>query len=414
MKKKILIIDENITYLDKLKNKLELHLHVECSTIDNYSDIQNIKDINSYFIYFIRLNTANYSLIEDLSNRDKNIIILTQNSDDKTINKIHSFFVTDYIITNIASRGDVALRIATRLINNTKVTIMIVDDSPLILSHLALLLKNQNINYIECLNGKEAWEYIKNPITANIDLIITDYEMPIMNGYELTQLIRRKHPMEELPILILSGTEDKSMIARFLKVGANDYLTKPFISEELIARVSNSLTLLEMFKEIQNMAMTDNLTGIHNRNYFDQASAQVSMNALKYNQEFSLCMIDIDNFKRVNDTYGHDTGDKVLKYISKIIKKTLRESDLFARYGGEEFVLLLQNCENTQALNIMQKITTVVAESTFTSDKGIQFNLSISSGLTSEVQSIEDMLKVADSYLYIAKQNGKNRVVTKS
>ena len=412
MTKKILIIDENKSYLNKVKNRLEINLDIECNAIDNYDDIQSTQELFSYTIYLIRVNEKTDSLIKKLSEDNKTVILLTENSDDKINSQIRAYGITDYILTSSTSRGDIALKIIKRVLNNSKITIMIVDDSKVILSNLSILLQTQNINYVQCLDGKEAWEYIQNPISQKIDLVITDYEMPIMNGYELTQHIRTLYPMEELPVLILSGTEDKSMIARFLKIGANDYISKPFINEELIARVSNTLTLLEMFKNIKKMAMTDNLTGIHNRNYFYQAASQQLLNAKRYKHPLALAMIDIDNFKSINDIYGHNSGDKALKHITKIIKNLLRETDIFARFGGEEFVLMLQGSSGDDAYALLEKIVKSVEKSPFILDDSSELIITISSGLTSKIDTIDNMIARADKFLYQAKQNGKNRVVT--
>ena len=129
---------------------------------------------------------------------------------------------------------------------------MIVDDSSLILNTLSILLDTQNINYVRCKNGVEAWEYINNSDSKGIDLVISDYEMPKMDGYELAKRIRSKYPKEDLPLLILSGTEENAMISKFLKAGVNDYIPKPFINEEFINRVSNTLTMLEMHRALKD------------------------------------------------------------------------------------------------------------------------------------------------------------------
>lgn len=410
---KILIIDNDEVYTGKLKNKLETNLNVLCKIIKNVNE--NVDNIEQYDLYFIRINTQNKKIIDTLTDKEQFVILLTdkEKDDEKTRKLINSSGASDYIITNSASKGDVALRIANRIINNAKLTIMIVDDSPVILSTLSMILESQNLNYIKCSNGQEAWNYINNPITTNIDLIITDYEMPVMNGYEFTKLVRTKFPMEELPILILSGTQNTIMIARFLKVGANDYIPKPFINEEFIARISNSLNILDMFKKIRNMAMTDHLTGLHNRAYFYQAGEQLLAISKRSSISVSLCMIDIDNFKSINDTYGHNVGDRALKHITNTLKKGIRESDILVRFGGEEFIILLPNCKQDKALEIMQMLTKLVANTIFYLDNGEKLTITISSGLTSNMTSLDSMVHQADKYMYEAKRNGKNQVYTK-
>jgi len=273
-----------------------------------------------------------------------------------------------------------------------------------------MLLDSQNINHIQCHDGAEAWKYLQDPTSKKIDLVVSDYEMPQMNGYDLVKKIRSKYSFDELPVLILSGTENTYMICRFLKAGANDYIPKPFINEEFIGRVSNALTVVDMFNEIKNMAMTDQLTGLHNRMYFYDAGVKIYEGAKRANNPIAIAMIDIDNFKSINDTYGHEVGDQALKHVSKTIKKSLRRSDVFVRFGGEEFVILLPNTPHDQAMKVTKKVCSLVEKEHLTLDDGTTLTITISIGVTSEVVDIDKMLEKADHYMYTAKQNGKNRV----
>ncbi len=250
MLKNTLIIDNDIRYVNNLKNKIEKNLNLTYKIHNDFNSIDTIEDIDAYDLYFIRLNTLTIPLIDKLSDEDKIIIVLTNKYDDKTRSIILSLGVSDYIITDNNSHGNIALNIVNRLINNSKLTVMLVDDSSLILNTLSIMLDTQNLNYIRCKNGQEAWEYLNKPDNKTIDLVISDYEMPNMNGYELTKRIRTKYSKEILPILILSGTEENSMIAKFLKAGVNDYIPKPFINEEFVNRVANTLTTLELNRKL--------------------------------------------------------------------------------------------------------------------------------------------------------------------
>lgn len=410
MSNSVLIIDNDTIYTDRLKTKLENNLDVTCTVMEDYDCVAKLENLNDYTLYYIRLDEKNHQTISELTNNDKIVILLTDYEDKKTRDTIKRYSVNDYIILNSSSNGAVALRIANRLINNSNLTVMVVDDSPSMLQILEITLQSQNLNYITCSSAKEAWEYINNPAMPNIDLVVTDYEMPDMNGYEFTKLIRTKYPIEQLPVLVLSATEDTYMISRLLKVGANDYIPKPFTSEEFIARISNSLTILDMFKKIRDMAMTDHLTGLHNRAYFYQAGEQLLALSRRANTPIALCMIDIDNFKSLNDTYGHDIGDRALVHVANTIKRTLRKSDILVRFGGEEFIIILSNCQNAQACETMHKITEVVAASTFYIDSGEKLKITISSGVNTKLDNLDTMVTNADAYMYKAKKNGKNQV----
>lgn len=406
---KILIIDDDITFSKTLMSSIEVDIHAEIKIINDYTNI-DVDKLIDYDLYIIRLNDATTKNIKYLSNLDKLILVLTNQDTQEIRKEILSLNVTDYIITNTQSSHNMVSLIAKRIDNNAHKTILIVDDSKLALTQLSMILDTQNLNYIQCNNGQEAWEYLTKPNAKKIDLVVTDYEMPLMNGYELVQKIRSQFHLEELPILVISGTEDSFMISQFLKAGANDYINKPFIHEEFIARITNSLSLVSMFHKITNMAMTDYLTGINNRIYFYEAGANLLEIARRTQQTISIAMLDIDNFKKVNDTYGHEVGDKVLIHLTKTIKKALRRSDMFVRFGGEEFVVLLPNCPHKQALQVMNKVCQLVAKSKLKIKQDIELQITVSIGVSSQIETLDNMLEIADKYMYYAKNNGKNQV----
>lgn len=406
---KTLLIDEDSSFINTVSANIKSALSTFVDTIFDYSNI-NLDNITNYNLYIIRLNEQTKETIKYLSNLDKLILILTNEDTKETRKEILSLSVTDYIITNSKSSATTVTMIVKRLDNNSHKTVLIVDDSKLSLMQLSMVLETQNLNYVQCSNGQEALDYLRRPNSKKIDLVITDYEMPIMNGYELLQNIRKKFHLEELPVLVISGTEDHFMISKFLKAEANDYISKPFMHEEFIARVTNSLSLVSMFSEIKNMTMTDYLTGLNNRIYFYDVGVNTLEISRRAQQPVALAMIDIDDFKKINDTYGHEAGDKALIHIAKSIKKVLRRSDIFVRFGGEEFVILLPNCPHEQAVNIMNKVCKLIEKSILILNDTTKISMTVSIGITSEINTIDNMLEIADKYMYTAKKTGKNRV----
>ena len=406
---KTLIIDNITDFSQLVRKNIETSLN---SKIELVNDLDaSIEDLYLYDLYIIRLDERTEEIIKKLSDEDKFIIIITDHDNEQTREKILSFHVADYVITNSNNSATFISKVAQRLASNTKKTILTVDDSKLILTQISMLLDTQNIHYIQCRDGEEAWDYLNNTHSKKIDLVVTDYEMPKMNGYELVKNIRTKYSFEELPVLVLSGTEDTYMISRFLKAGANDYITKPFINEEFMGRVTNALLVVEMFEKIKNMAMTDHLTGIHNRVYFYETATKVLDIAKRAKQPSAIAMIDIDNFKSINDTYGHEVGDRALIHIANTMKKTLRRSDILVRFGGEEFVILLPNCPHEQALKIMQKVCNVVAKAELQLEDSKTLKITVSIGVTSKfTEEVDEMIETADKYMYTAKQTGKNKI----
>jgi len=408
MFKNILIVNNDTRFNTNLKKRINSSLHSKVSII-KYLD-QPIENLLNYDFCIIRLDHKTDGIIQELTDNDKFVILITDHDNQDIREKILSYMVSDYVITNSEAAVDFVCKIVKRLLSNAEKTILIVDDSKLVLTQISILLSSQNLNCIQCLDGDEAWKYLNNTNAKKIDLVITDYEMPNMNGYELVKNIRTKYSFEELPVLIVSGSKNTYMISRFLKVGANDYITKPSINEEFIGRINNSLLIATMFTKIKNMAMTDQLTGLHNRLYFYEAGVTILNNSNRAGQNSSIAMIDIDDFKSVNDTYGHEAGDKALIHVANTMKKALRRSDVLVRFGGEEFVILLPNCSHSQAIKVMQIICKLVAISPCHIENDINLKITISIGVTSRLRDVDEMLETADQYMYEAKRSGKNRV----
>lgn len=247
---KILLIENNISFANAVSSSLESTLNTTVDMIQDYSNI-NFQSIINYDLYIIRLDELTKETIKYLSNLERLILVLANEDTKETRKKILSLNITDYIITNSKASPQEISTISKNLDNNSHKTILAVDDSKLALIQISMILGTQNLNYIQCSNGEEAWEYLKKSNAKKIDLVVTDYEMPVMNGYELVKKIRTKFSLEELPVLVISGTEDSFMISKFLKAGANDYINKPFIHEEFIARITNSLSLASMFSKIK-------------------------------------------------------------------------------------------------------------------------------------------------------------------
>ena len=220
---------------------------------------------------------------------------------------------------------------------------MVVDDSSVSRKLATELLQIHNFQVITAKNGVQALAKLEeNP---DINLILTDYNMPEMDGYVLTRKLRRKRSQTNLVIIGISTQNDQYTAAKFIKHGANDFISKPFYAEEFYCRLNLHIDILENIRQIRESSYRDFLTGLHNRRYFFKHAPTL------HAQEKSLAvaMLDIDFFKKVNDTYGHDTGDITLKYVSETLQSALPEAKFISRFGGEEFCVVFQELEPTEA-----------------------------------------------------------------
>ncbi len=290
---------------------------------------------------------------------------------------------------------------------------MIVDDSKVYRSVLTNILEKIKLKVLQATNGQEALNMIEDS-SNNISLVLTDFEMPLMDGLELTFKIREKYNKDQLGIIALSSADEQSVISSFLKFGANDFINKPFAENEIIVRVNSNLELLELFETISDMANKDFLTGAYNRRYFFDSGESIYSKNKRKNTPMAVAMIDIDKFKNIKDTYGHDIGDIAIQEIKKILDENLRDSDLMARFGGEEFCILLENITLQDMKILFEKIREKFEKNIIDANE-VKISYTVSTGIYFGLSdSLEEMIRLSDEALYTAKENGRNRVEIKS
>jgi len=307
--------------------------------------------------------------------------------------------------------------------------ILIVDEYPANIKVLGELLR-EKYEVLVATNGLKAVTLAREKAP---DLILMDVMMPEMDGFSAASIIKKDKLTEEIPIIFITAKGETEDIVKGFEVGGQDYITKPFNPQELFARVNTHLELqqskqalkdyaLELEKVnnelkesnamLEFMAWHDQLTGLPNRRYMrDQIKAEQNRSA-RSGKPFTLVMGDIDDFKRVNDTYGHETGDGVLKHISEIITASLRKQDLLSRWGGEEFLFLLPETDLDGAMIVSEKIrSSIEAEPYNFEDKSIRLTLTLGVAEFDEAQGIDGVIRRADDALYKGKKGTKNCVV---
>jgi two-component system, cell cycle response regulator len=242
------------------------------------------------------------------------------------------------------------------------------------------------------------------------DLITLDLLMYPKSGYELFEFLKGDPTFKWIPLVVLSGREDIQDKVRCLHLGADDYVVKPFQFEELEARIYR---LLSRAKLLEQMAFCDSLTGVYNRRYFDHQLRIELQRIQRYPSSMTMVFIDIDEFKQVNDTYGHQIGDRVLQGLGHLLQQNLRQIDLLARYGGEEFVIVFPNTTEDEACHIVRKLSQKVSDKPIFQDEKDKLFITFSAGIAgwNSTLSLEDWVKLADSAMYQAKSQGRNRVV---
>lgn len=294
-----------------------------------------------------------------------------------------------------------------------KERILIIDGDEYVRDTLYQCLK-KNYEVFTALSFQEALDVFNK---GCFNIVITEINNPEVKGIEVLRKLKEIH--SDTPIIVVTTYNSVSLAVEAMKVGAYDYITKPFNLDELNLVVMHALERQKLVEEVkeknvyQELALLDGLTNLYNRRYFEELLSREITRALRYPQEFSLLMIDIDDFKKYNDTYGHVAGDNILKSIAEIFLKRIRNTDFVARYGGEEFVIIAPHTDKKGASILAARIVDLINRKEFSGDNFIIANITVSIGVATfqeDAVTREDLVQRADQALYQAKRLGKNKV----
>lgn len=334
-------------------------------------------------------------------------IVLTGRMEDTLRDRMFEKPIVDYIVKENRFSYEYAIKLLRRLDKNKLLTVLVADDSKISRKFTKMLLTSQLLNVLEANDGKEALDMINS--NQEIQILITDYNMPVMNGIDLVKNIRRDPLRNDLVIIGISAHGNNGLSAKFIKNGANDFLTKPFSHEEFTCRIIHNIEALENLLKIRHMAYTDHLTGLPNRRHFYEHCDAILQDSASKHTPVCLALMDIDNFKQVNDSYGHDAGDALLIAFSEQLSQAFGRF-LLARTGGEEFCLLLPGLNLDKSTKLMENFREMV-EDRIHMLEACNLSITISAGLVeSNNNQINELMREADLLLYNAKSNGRNQI----
>jgi diguanylate cyclase (GGDEF)-like protein len=289
-----------------------------------------------------------------------------------------------------------------------RATILIVDDDPTITHLLSMRLRSPTREILIAANAQQAMEIVNHRL---VSLVLLDLGLPDRDGRDVLAEIRLKTASLAIPILVLSATEDPHVKMECFALGADAYFDKPVNIDLLLTFVA---ARLQRIAEIGRRLRHDPLTGALNRLSFAELFEHYAALASRTKGNLTIAMLDLDHFKRVNDTYGHAMGDEVLRNTASVLERSLRKSDSFGRWGGEEFVVLLPETDCSGATKALETVAESLRQVEFSSGEAQSFTISFSAGV-SPVQigaSLEEAVSIADAHLYAAKARGRNCIVS--
>ena len=291
--------------------------------------------------------------------------------------------------------------------------VLVIDDSRDIHDILSVRLRPEDVA-LHC--AMDAHDGLAKARDLLPDLILLDIDMPGMSGLELCQKLKEEAATASVPIIFLTGSTDLDSKVQGFDLGAVDYVTKPFQPAELRARVRAALRTKRYHDLLARRAQIDGLTGLWNRSYFDRRLDEETAAVQRYGRKLSLVLLDVDHFKRVNDTYGHPFGDRVLQLVGEAMHRALRTVDAPCRYGGEEFAVVLTQTDLAGAMIVAERLRTAVAALGLT-HRGTPVHVTASCGVAAgELVAPASrctaalLVEMADEALYAAKQGGRDRV----
>jgi len=383
--------------------------HVLIAT--NLEQVRTIiaQNTHHFFLAVSDLNlpdAPNGEVIDVLIAARISVIAMTGVFDESMQENILSKGVIDYVLKSSVDAYEYIVELVGRLHRNLRTKVLVVDDSRTFCSLISRMLRVQGLQVVTAGDGVEGLKLIEQQ--RDIKLVLVDLEMPNMDGFAFLSHVRSKLGKDRLAVIGMSGAGKARLSAQFLKLGANDFISKPATYEELVCRVSQNLEMQECIEAVRHIAYHDYLTGLLNRRAFFEQGGKLFQDAMQKRLLLAAVVMDIDFFKRINDTYGHDGGDVVLKHFSTLLGRHF-EHQLVGRVGGEEFFMLFDDTD--KVVEQCESFRLLVEQSQLhLGDALVKFTVSI--GVTCQLTtSLDEMLKQADKSLYIAKESGRNRII---
>ncbi|WFU10931.1 diguanylate cyclase [Rhizobium sp. CB3090] len=337
-------------------------------------------------------------------------VVFTASFDMDTRNRIMERSTVDYVLKDNEFALDNLVSTVRRAISNRGTRVLVVDDLSSARRALVELLEAQQFKVAEAGTGVEALAALDD--YGDIEVVVTDHHMPDMDGYELTRRIRHRYGSDRMRVIGISSSNDRLLSAMFLKAGASDFIYRPFVAEELQCRIAHNVETLMQLKQLRAAAASDYLTGLYNRRYFYDHGPRIVSECLRHQRPISVAILDIDHFKHLNDTYGHEIGDQVLKAVAGRLHLLFEGSEnLLSRLGGEEFAILFTEMDSRAATTLCDEVRVNLSNLKVNADdEELSVTVSIGVAEIAGREAFENYLNAADQFLYMAKHKGRNQV----
>lgn len=411
---RVLLVENSRAYVQALAQAIGQQLELPVEVASTLAEARALLDRHDdWFLAITGLVLADCdrnTVVDAFLERGLSTVVVTGVYDEDLRARMMRRRVIDFVLKSTPGSLDYIVWLVKRLERNRRISALVIDDSPSARMHAAGLLETFGYRVLQAADGDEALHALERDPTIRLALV--DQEMPGMQGVELTRRLRALRARDRVAVIGVSGRDDPDLVARFLKSGANDFLRKPYSREEFFCRVSQNVDQLELIGSLQDLATRDFLTGLPNRRHFlEQAERLVpQMQAAK--RPLAMAILDIDHFKRINDSWGHEAGDHALRGIAAALSAHARPQDHVARFGGEEFCLLVPDLDGEALGAYFDALRQRIEDLDVHTPGGVlRMTVSIGVRTATGTDDLHCLLAEADRRLYLAKAGGRNRVV---
>lgn len=413
---KILLVEDSQFFQSVIRKAIEKDGRFEIISATNMEMAQKLLDKHQSEIFVALLDVTlpdapDGEVVTLFRSRNIPSIVFSARYEEDMRKKLFDLGVIDYIIKSSPSSLGYVKNLMERLAKNKGKTALVVDEDPAMRERFSTLLSRCFMKVLPASSVAEAQTVLERLPDLRLVMLSNRLGGDDEAGYKLLQDIRKNGEKDLMVVIGLAGGKDPSTVARFLKYGANDYLGKDCTQEEFISRITQNLDMVDRMRALMDAANQDFMTGLYNRRFLYDAGGKLYDTCRRANEGIAVAVMDIDHFKKVNDTYGHDAGDYVIKKVAGILAQNMRGSDIVSRMGGEEFCIVASNMKPGSEHTVFDKIRQNIEEANFEFD-GIKIPVTISIGVcTAPHEKLSYAITAADENLYRAKQAGRNKVV---
>lgn len=411
---RVLLVENSRAYTQAVAGTIESRLELPVTVAGSLAEAKRALDAHDdWFLVLTGLVLADGdrdSVVDFFLARGLATVVVSGVYDRELRDRLLRRQVIDFVLKSTPGSLDYIVWLVQRLERNRRISALVVDDSASARERTAWLLEMFGYRVVQAAEGDAALRALEADPTIRLALI--DEEMPGMQGVEVTRRLRALRARDRVAVIGVSGCEDADLVARFLKNGANDFLRKPYSREEFFCRVSQNVDQLELIGSLQDLATRDFLTGLPNRRCFLERAEQQLPALQDGGTPVAMAILDVDHFKHINDSWGHETGDHALRALATALSAHARPQDLIARFGGEEFCLLVPGLDADALAAYFERLRASV-EDLRVPVRGGDLRMTVSIGVcaASTSDDLHRLLAEADRRLYLAKAGGRNRVV---